>query len=377
MWIPKDAEELERAIMSKAVQETHNLEFKKEPTTNRKIAREVAGLAVDGGVLIIGVDEDGAGRPTVLAPFELAGEPERMEQIIRSSIEEPPFTEVVPLWKDDTTGYLMIVVPASPRAPHQVTARGDNRYYGRSNAVTYALTEGDVARLYERRARLGDETGQSFDRAMRRLWGPDGHRRSIGQSRAIYVLTRLVGKIEVPSDLMEPMGLAKFADAVARKMPYHDRFSFRFENIRPITDGIRIDMDRDGEHERLDVADDGRLRFLSERFGLSDPFRIIPKRIGVKVWQVLAMAGRILERSDYYGSVDVGFALMGCAGVTAYVREFPLGRTPQPLDTNSFKTTRSVRSELLLTDPKEVARDLTKKIFRALVIPDNEDPFNV
>ncbi len=29
---------------------------------------------------------------------------------------------------DDSVGYLVIVVPASPRSPHLVTLGGDNRY---------------------------------------------------------------------------------------------------------------------------------------------------------------------------------------------------------------------------------------------------------
>jgi hypothetical protein len=48
-------------------------------------------------------------------------------------------------------GYLVVIIPASPRAPHMVTLEGENRYYGRGATGNRILNQGDVARLYQRR----------------------------------------------------------------------------------------------------------------------------------------------------------------------------------------------------------------------------------
>jgi hypothetical protein len=47
----------------------------------------------------------------------------------------------------------VVVVPPSPLAPHMVTVGREYRYYGRGPTGNVPLTEGEVARLYERRRR--------------------------------------------------------------------------------------------------------------------------------------------------------------------------------------------------------------------------------
>jgi hypothetical protein len=100
-------------------------------------------MTPDGGVLIYGVAEDEHGRPTALRPFKLAGARERVDQISQSSISEPPEIDVRALEcpNDPSRGYLVVVVPQSPRAPHQVIVRGEMRYYGRGATGNRRLTE--------------------------------------------------------------------------------------------------------------------------------------------------------------------------------------------------------------------------------------------
>lgn len=68
---------------------------------------------------------------------------------------EPPQVEIKELWKtgdeERSKGCLVVIVPASPRAPHMVIKSGDNRYYGRGAKGVRRLSEGEVARLYARR----------------------------------------------------------------------------------------------------------------------------------------------------------------------------------------------------------------------------------
>jgi hypothetical protein len=66
------------------------------------------------------VGEDERGTPSVLCPLDLAGARERVDQIVRTCISEPPTVEIraVPTQGDPAQGYLVVAVPPSPRAPH-------------------------------------------------------------------------------------------------------------------------------------------------------------------------------------------------------------------------------------------------------------------
>ena len=157
MWVPKSAAELESAARSGNLEETHTFEAKRELPQAKKnvdVAIDVCAMTVDGGVVVWGVGEDEHGRPTVPAPFELKGQPERVDLIVRTSIAEVPFITLVALPLDDDTarGYLVAVVPPSGRAPHQVLSGGELRYYGRGDKTNRILNEGEVAQLYARRA---------------------------------------------------------------------------------------------------------------------------------------------------------------------------------------------------------------------------------
>ena len=63
-------------------------------------------------------------------------------------------------------GYLCVVVPVSPRAPHMLTIDRDNRYWGRGATGNRLLTEGEVSRLYERRERWEQDRDQLLARVI-------------------------------------------------------------------------------------------------------------------------------------------------------------------------------------------------------------------
>lgn len=114
-------------------------------------------MATDGGVIIYGVGEDAGGRPTRLTPVGLAGARERIDAIVQSSIQPVPAIRITsfPLLDDASRGYIVVLVPSSPLAPHQISAAGkyQHRFYGRGPTGNRPLAEPEVARLYERRSR--------------------------------------------------------------------------------------------------------------------------------------------------------------------------------------------------------------------------------
>lgn len=158
MWFPESESELERVTENGYLVETVTFDAKADLPKKGKskdLAIDVTAMANDGGTLLYRVGEDEHGRPTVLNPIALSGARERVDHIVRSCISEPPTikTHIIPKESEPGSGYLVIAVPPSPRAPHMVVVGKDHRYYGRSDTGNVPLTEGEVARLYERRRR--------------------------------------------------------------------------------------------------------------------------------------------------------------------------------------------------------------------------------
>ncbi len=171
MWIPASEEEILAAIDAGDLIETATFDAKGAlpgKGKSKDLAIDVAAMATDGGTLLYGVGENENREPTVPKPFSLAGARERVDQIVRTSISEPPAIEVraIPTDDDPSLGYLVISVPVSPRAPHMVTVGKEYRYYGRSATGNVLLSEGEVARLYERRQRWEVDRDAMLERAI-------------------------------------------------------------------------------------------------------------------------------------------------------------------------------------------------------------------
>lgn len=154
MWLPKTEKEIIDAVQSGALSESSIFDAKKElPSKNQEIAKDVAAMANDGGVIIFGIGEDDNKQLKVLNPIPLAGVAEKVDAIVRSSLSEPPSIIIssIPTESNPSLGYVTIFVPPSDRAPHMVVVNGDNRFYGRTATGNSPLSEGEVARLYARR----------------------------------------------------------------------------------------------------------------------------------------------------------------------------------------------------------------------------------
>lgn len=91
MWTPASEEELGAALSSGDLKESHTHELKRElgssPGERAETARDLASLAIDGGVLIIGVKELKEQRTFELAPVPLEGQVEALEQIAALRID--------------------------------------------------------------------------------------------------------------------------------------------------------------------------------------------------------------------------------------------------------------------------------------------------
>jgi predicted HTH transcriptional regulator len=158
-WSPKDEAEVHKAVTQGWIAESHHIDVKREvgdsPDDRKETARDLASFAIDGGALLIGVEEDKANWTFSLAPQPLDGLMERLEQVA-AFVVDPPLTiipEEIPSSDDSTSGYLLVQVPPSSSAPHMV----GGQYFGRGERTRRQLSDAEVLRLHARHRSAEDE----------------------------------------------------------------------------------------------------------------------------------------------------------------------------------------------------------------------------
>jgi hypothetical protein len=329
MWIPESAAEVERALEGEGLEETASFDGKRELGKNEDIAVDVCAMTVQGGVLLYGAGENAdRTRLTEAHPFGLAGQRERVSQIVQTGISEPPLIEMRALERDGSTseGYLVVHVPQSARAPHQVILKGrhEGRFYGRDATGNRILSQLEVEQLYARRAR----------------WERDA------------------------LDDVEEAALTQ-ATAEALGEPVHSPFKPDFGHL---STWARTDADhfgasyapREKAELSLGVAHDGTVTLLSRRVG--DRVR---SGAGL-VRRALAFAGRLYRDAGYAGAVDAALIIRPLSGTFSAIRaEREDFERPYPTD-EYRRSERAVAAELA-DDPERVARRLVIDLTDALV----------
>jgi hypothetical protein len=161
MWRPRTWADLESLVG--VAEETANLDFKAALSTNTgELAKDIAAMTVDGGVLLYGVEEDPTTAvATTLAKVTLNGAEERIRQVIGSRVAPSPTVEIYYLRENDgdAQGVVVVIVPPSSLGPHMV----EGRYPRRDGTTTGTLTEPEVARAYARRGALAELPRASSD----------------------------------------------------------------------------------------------------------------------------------------------------------------------------------------------------------------------
>jgi hypothetical protein len=172
MWHPSTWTDI-AALIGQA-EESSTLDLKKELGSSSKIAKDLAAMALNGGVLVYGVEADRTtGIASDINPISLKQVEERLRQIAGSGIAPPVDFDVrlIREQPDDANGVVVVVVPASPLAPHQA----NHRYPFRMGATTDYLDEPDVERLYQQRADLiaPPEPGLLLERDFVQMLSPE------------------------------------------------------------------------------------------------------------------------------------------------------------------------------------------------------------
>jgi hypothetical protein len=398
VWIPKSAKQIEDAARAGELGETPSFDAKADLPTKRRnadLATDVAAMSTDGGVLLYGVGEDDDEQPTIPAPLELAGVADRIGQIVATSIAEVPYIDVrdYPLEDDPSRGYVVIVVPQSSRAPHQVTVGKDFRFYGRGAKGNRQLTEGEVARLYERRqqwaidglavlqetilaAPLPALSDQGFvhafvrpvvpdqgmwDRAAEAEGGDQALRRELGaaprQIVVIYAYEPSLGNVSGP-------WRRRGADAWRYSTWSDEQYEAWNQNHASSLAEVEINIDGRG---RMFC---GRATAKNQQ-GVPMVMEVV---VAGNVAAFFAMMAKLYEAAGYFGQVDAGVAVTNIKGAASLRSSGSLAHLSYGAD----NFTRAARwSAAELGDYEQRARDLLGRFVQATSGLADYDPFKV
>jgi hypothetical protein len=388
MWIPTTASEVEEAARAGSLVETPTFDAKAAlPARKRNadLAVDVAAMTTEGGVLLYGVDQDEHGRPTVLSPIELAGARERVDQIVQTSIAEVPSVDAreLPLENEPARGYLVVVVPRSARAPHQVIVGKEFRYYGRGATGNRLLTQGEVAMLYERRQRWEVDREALLDHVIAQA-GFDPNDEliySYGFAAPVAGPDELVEAAAAGDDVPGVLRDLLSAAAASGSKSYPDLRDATAVRRRGadgwiLDNGVREDRVEPKHSAFIEVDRRGLVSFFCGRSGdtLDGRKMIFESAIAGNTAVTFALASRLYERAGFTGEVDVGVATTDLSGAHSYY----VGRrgfyTGPGFGADSYRRSRRLSAADLARDPRAVVRDLYTHMFE-ITLPQGFDPF--
>jgi hypothetical protein len=404
VWVPEDTEDIERAIAAGTLTETSSFDGKRQVASDRKklgtIAVDIAAMSTEGGSILYGVGEDADKRLTERHPVALAGVADRINDVVNTSITEVPFVEIrtYELPDDSTSGYLVAVVPASPRAPHMVVVKDEHRYYGRGATGNRLLSEGEVARLYERRERWTADREQLLARTIANApFAPQprlGYVHAFAEpvARSGSLLERAISNTVGNRDAV----LRAMQDAMATTGPrsgggYSPALHGHLQRVRLGADAWRflttaepITEPEDARYiSQVEFNVDGRATLFvgraAERLSRSGPdesgrLMIFEAIIAGNLASFYAAMGALYHAAGYHGHVDVGFCVTGIAGGMSAMRAGGAWFDVPEYAADTYPRTDQVAAAQLI-EPEAVLRPLLAPLFEATTGRDDFDPF--
>lgn len=386
-WQPASEQDLQAALDAGLLEETKYLELKRElgssKAANKELARDLAQFAIDGGLLIVGVDEhkDDPSSPFTLTPVTLAGLPERVEQIA-ISLPDPPLPvtcTTIPSAADPARGYLLVSIPSSGAAPHMV----EGVYYGRGDKTRHRLSDSRVLELHQRRADREAIAAGLLDTYIERDPVPSEVRR---QAHLFLIAAPLSARPEMLLDVIEGgdwhATLDKIAasartirdDAFAPNLSSVGSFARRHGGVAMTTYGLTANRQlADANHEdfvELELMEDGTVHLMTTRLsdGLQgdDTQMIFADMIPVFTRQLIELARGVSDHTGYLGPWLLGHAATGIAGLSAYIHQFRSAGPSLPRDLNRYSKTVTASVAELSQTPGELTRRLTGQLLRSL-----------
>jgi hypothetical protein len=378
-WRPATLQELDTAINNGLIEENHFVDFKRElksgQSANRDIARDIAAFAIDGGVILIGVDE---GPPVSINPIPFKGLAERVEQIGLMAVTEPvPVAATLLRTADDPeSGVLAVEVPASPRAPHMV----DGRYYARGDKTNFALSDQEVFRYHERRVETRSDLIADAASILERT-APDHESLLALVAEPVSSTTDFLEDLSAHPDWDNEVRTLVASAVTPRQHSYSPSLASPLRTLRR-PNGVALTTSGEpiGPGQRtaeVMLNESGRIVLISERPSAIRTFPnvnpqppdlrvILDDLIVGNVELVVRLTAQVAKKYGYYGSWQIAVVVTGLNGAMS-IKAVDAWGDPGPTYTEATygRATEATFIELD-TEPDKVTARLVLRLLRSL-----------
>jgi hypothetical protein len=284
-------------------------------------------------------------------------------------------------------GYLLVVIPISPDAPHQV----GEKYRGRGDTTNIVLSDAEVSRLHSERSRHAVDMARLLDAEVARdptsaALRTQGHLFVVAQP--LVPRADLLGRIlTTAADWQAWLGVTLPRRLLEARQEDTAPYLFGGTSVSPRPDGwaihaYEIGVDR---HLRpngaspvrednlldLEIRDDGGLRLFCGRASTVLPRDppvtfVFHKLIATLTYHVVNAAIAVADQADYLGGWGFAVAIRGIG--KAIVDDSAYGGIMRVVD--DYAQPVSVSLAELQDDPKGVVTRLLGRLYRGMGVPD-------
>jgi Schlafen, AlbA_2 len=366
-------------------------------THNTELAQDLASLAVDGGLLVVGI-EDHDSRAGKVCGVELARLADRVDQVARDKVRPSLVVRSHEVRDPDRPGWgcLLVHVPPSAEAPHMV----DYIYYGRGDRANVRLGDEQVRAIIEgRRRSRSDVTAE-----LRRMADDDPITAGERQAGHLYLLAQPETAAEealveflarddavgVIQELLESIvrqrgsGTTGFAPDIPQLV---DRIP-RAEGLALTSYSAEEGPGREEALLELVLREDGGVRLACGRgtgvFGRAAwtpppelPRAVIAMLVLGLTHSVAALAGRLADAyAANQGQWRLGIRMDRLRGaVPLDLLQDPLRRLGHPYTRDDYERVTSASTEELVNAPHAVAERLVAPLLRGLGVAPRYLPY--
>jgi hypothetical protein len=398
-WTPKAWSDVVDAAAGGLLDETHWVDLKQElPAGKRRhntdLAIDLASLAVDGGMLVIGMEDDD-GRAGNVCGVELAGLEDRVDDVARGKVRPPLVVHPREIPDPDRPGWgcLLVHVPPSGLAPHMV----DHVYYGRGHRANIRLGDEQVRAILDQRSRGRADVVAELQRMADR--DPlSAEQRQFGH---LYVLAQ--PEIAIDEALVELLAgsdtvrvIHQMLKDIDRDRPWKgfplDVLELGLQNRRAEGLAIASYSPHDGlppEQRLLElvVREDGGIRLTCGRGTEPSPggwpvsgkptMAMLVIRVLGLAYAVAALAGRLGDQyAAYQGQWRIGLRIDRLRGVVPVDRVAGGSFGPgNPYTDEEYERITSASTDELIDAPQLVVEHLVAPLLRGLGIESRYLPY--
>jgi Schlafen, AlbA_2 len=390
VWRPKSFADLDAVVG--AVAESTDLDFKRQLSKPSDIAKDIAAMSIQGGVIAYGIEEDPeTSVASAITPIPLHQVPEKIQNIVDTAIWPPLTIETSVLRRqpDDREGVAIVTVPPSPVAPHYT----HDRFPARSGTTTRYLTEREISGLYEQR-RVAFAAAQERELFADYLYPVDAAPNGVGfggigmlrlfvsplvstpHPQGLRLAQPLQAAVEAATVAVQPLFPATYAKALDGLQMWKPRGTVgwqagsTYDNYEQLSQALRTSAAvcthdlKMSFYATIDLSGEGGTgRCAYEHLWAAETLAF------------LSLAGHFLQGVPAASMLHVELGLDGLDGASSYaVSRGPAFDPTQPRASGGYiQDSRSSPRELA-TDPEATARRLLDRMFISFV-PESSDTF--